>query len=502
MGTNLATLLTETAERHGDRTALKLDDTEVSYEMLDEGSARVAGLLAARSFEPGDRVGVMLPNVPYFASIYYGILRAGGIVVPMNPLLKGREIRFYLEDPGAKILFAWTGFQDEATGGADEAGAELIVVEPGEFEQLLQHAEPDRGVADVDGYDTAVLLYTSGTTGKPKGAELTHSNLKTNVEVTLRLGQVGEEDTLLGALPLFHSFGQTCGLNTSMAAGARLTLIPRFDPDKALEIIERDRVTIFQGVPTMYTAMLHCDRKDDFDVSTLRLCMSGGSAMPGEVLRAFEEQFGCQVLEGYGLSETSPVASFNHPDRERKVGSIGVPIEGVEMRVVDENRQELPQGEVGEIAIRGHNIMKGYWGREDATAEAIDDEGWFYSGDMAYVDEEGYFFIVDRKKDLIIRGGYNVYPREVEEVLYEHEAVAECAVLGVPDEQMGEEVGAAVVLKSGRDASEDDLREFVKEQVAGYKYPRRIWFEDELPKGPTGKILKKDIEVPEAVKAG
>jgi long-chain acyl-CoA synthetase len=503
MATNLATLLTESAERNGDGTALKLDDTEISYGFLNEGSARVAGLLRERGFERGDRVGVMLPNVPYFAFIYYGILRAGGIVVPMNPLLKGREVRFYLEDPGAEVLFAWHGFQDEAEKGANEAGVDLISVVPGEFENLVQDADPVHDVADVDGDDTAVLLYTSGTTGKPKGAELTHDNLRRNVEVTLAsLIELDESDTLLGALPLFHSFGQTCGLNCGMAAGARLSLIPRFDPDKALEIIERDGVTIFQGVPTMYTAMLNSDKKDDFDLSSLRLCMSGGSAMPGEIMRAFEEQFGCKVLEGYGLSETSPVASFNHPDRERKEGSIGTPIEGVEMRVVDEDRNEVDQGKVGEIAIRGHNIMKGYWGREDATRESIDDDGWFYTGDMAYVDDEGYFFIVDRKKDLIIRGGYNVYPREIEEVLYEHEAVAECAVLGVPDDQMGEEVGAAVVLKSGEDASEDDLREYVKEQVASYKYPRKVWFEDELPKGPTGKILKKDIEVPEAVKAG
>jgi long-chain acyl-CoA synthetase len=502
MGTNLASLLTDTAERHGEHTALKLDDTEVNYDSLNEGSARVAGLLRARGFEHGDRIGIMLPNVPYFALIYYGVLRAGGIVVPMNPLLKGREVRFYLEDPGAKILFAWHGFQEEASEGANDACADLIVVQPGEFEQLVQHADPVHEMAEVEGSDTAVLLYTSGTTGKPKGAELTHSNLKRNVEVTLKtLIQIDEHDTLLGALPLFHSFGQTCGLNCGVAAGARLTLIPRFDPDKALEIIERDQVTIFEGVPTMYTAMLNSDKKDEVDLSCLRLCVSGGSAMPGEIMRAFEEQFGCKVLEGYGLSETSPVASFNHPDRERMEGSIGTPIEGVEMRVVDENRREVAQGEVGEIAIRGHNIMKGYWDRPDATSESIDEDGWFYTGDMAYVDEDGFFFIVDRKKDMIIRGGYNVYPREIEEVLYEHEAVAECAVLGVPDDQMGEEVGAAVVLKGGQDTSEDDLREYVKEQVASYKYPRKIWFEEELPKGPTGKILKKDIVVPEAVKS-
>ncbi len=501
MGTNLATLLTDTAERHGDGVALKLDDAEISYRFLDEGSARVAGLLEKHGFELGDRVGIMLPNVPYFPFVYYGVLRAGGVVVPVNPLLKGREVKFYLEDSGAKIIFAWHGFQEEATEGADEAGADLIAVVPGEFENLVQHADPLRDVVDVEDDDTAVLLYTSGTTGKPKGAELTHSNLRRNVEVTLQtLIQIDEHDTLLGALPLFHSFGQTCGLNCGVAAGARLTLLPRFDPDKALEIIERDRVTIFEGVPTMYAAMLNSAKREEVDLSCLRLCVSGGAAMPGEIMRAFEEQFDCKVLEGYGLSETSPVAAFNHPDRERKARSIGTPIEGVEMRVVDDSGNEVPQGEVGEIAIKGHNIMKGYWNRSDATEEAIVD-GWFLTGDMAYVDEDGFFFIVDRKKDMIIRGGYNVYPREIEEVLYEHEAVAECAVLGVPDDQMGEEVGAAVVLKSGQEASEDDLREFVKDQVAGYKYPRRIWFEDELPKGPTGKILKKDIEVPEAIRS-
>jgi long-chain acyl-CoA synthetase len=277
-------------------------------------------------------------------------------------------------------------------------------------------------------------------------------------------------------------------------------MIPRFDPGKALEIIQRDKVTIFQGVPTMYTAMLNHDDKGAYDTSCLRACMSGGAAMPVEVMRGFEEAFGCKVLEGYGLSETSPVASFNHLDRERKPGSIGTPIEGVEMRVVDDDGNEVDQGAVGEIAIKGHNVMKGYWNRDDATEEAIKD-GWFHTGDMGKIDEDGYFFIVDRKKEMIIRGGYNVYPREVEEVMYEHPAVAEVAVIGVPDDNMGEEVGAAVALKKGEEVSEDELRDFVKNEVANYKYPRRIWFVDELPKGPTGKILKREIEVPEPAEA-
>jgi long-chain acyl-CoA synthetase len=258
-------------------------------------------------------------------------------------------------------------------------------------------------------------------------------------------------------------------------------------------------VTIFQGVPTMYTGMLHVEDRDKYDLSCLRLAVSGGSAMPVEVMRGFEEAFGCKVLEGYGLSETSPVASFNHPDRERKPGTIGTPVEGVEMKVVDDDGNEVAQGEVGEIAIKGHNVMKGYWNRAEATEEAIQD-GWFVTGDMAKVDEDGYFFIVDRKKELIIRGGYNVYPREIEEVLYEHEGVLEAAVVGVPDDSMGEEVGAAIVLKEGQDAEADDIKAFVKERVANYKYPRKIWFLDELPKGPTGKILKREVEIPEEVK--
>jgi long-chain acyl-CoA synthetase len=497
---NLATVLTDTADRQGDRTAIKLDDFEVTYDQLNEASARVAAMLKDKGAGPGDRVGIMLPNIPQFAATYYGTLRAGGVVVPMNPLLKGRETSFYLSDPEAKVLFAFSGFEEAAKQGADEAGAELILVTPGEFEQQIAEYEPDYGVEDRADDDTAVILYTSGTTGKPKGAELTHSNLLKNAQVSGTLADVSEDDILLGALPLFHSFGQTCGLNATMAVGAKLSMIPRFDPAKALEIIQRDKVTIFQGVPTMFTAMLHDDSKDDADVSCLRVCMSGGSAMPVEVLRGFEEQFGCKVLEGYGLSETSPVASFNHPDRDRKPGTIGTPIEGVEMKVVDEQGNEVDQGEVGEIVIKGHNVMKGYWNRPEATEEAIKD-GWFHTGDMGKIDEDGYFSIVDRKKELIIRGGYNVYPREVEEVLYEHPAVQEAAVIGVPDEKMGEEVGAAVVLKPGEDISEDDLRSYVKEQVAGYKYPRKLWFLDELPKGPTGKILKREIEVPETVKA-
>jgi len=479
---NLAELLSRAAAQHAGRIALKLDEQELNYAFLDEGASRIAGLLGERGIEPGDRVALMLPNVPYFPVIYYGILRAGGVVVPMNVLLKRREVDFYLSDSGAKLLFVWHGF-------AAEAPDDAISVKPGEFEQLVIAAAGVPENAERAGDDTAVILYTSGTTGTPKGAELTHDSLRTNCEVTAQtLAQLTPDDVILGALPLFHSFGQTCGLNAAISGGACLSMIPRFDPVKALEIIQRDRVTVFEGVPTMYHAILNVPNREDYDVSSLRLCISGGSAMPVEVMRGFEEAFDCKVLEGYGLSETSPVASFNHPDRDRKPGSIGTPIEGVEMRLAEEEKG------VGEIAIRGHNVMKGYWNKPDATADVLDSDGWFYTGDMATVDEDGYFFIVDRKKDMIIRGGYNVYPREIEEVLYEHPAVSEAAVVGVPDDAMGEEVGAAVVLKA--EAGADDIRTFVKDRVAAYKYPRVIWFLDDLPKGPTGKILKREIKPP------
>jgi len=497
MGRNLASLLTDSAARDPQRTAIKLDDAELSYAQLDGASAHLAGLLEQHGFQPGDRVGVMLPNVPHFPIVYFGILRAGGVVVPMNVLLKEREVAYYLEDSGAKLLFAWAEFGAEARPGAEAAGAELIEVDATGFAELVGAAAARSQLAEVADDDTAVILYTSGTTGKPKGAELTHANLYGNALTKLEtLIQLTADDVILGALPLFHSFGQTAAMNAGLMAGACLTLLPRFDPRKALQIMERDRVSVFLGVPTMYNAMLAVPPAERPDTSSLRVCISGGASLPVEVLRAFDDQFGAKILEGYGLSETSPVASFNHPDRERKPGSIGTPIRDVRMKVVDEQDAELPAGEVGEIVIQGPNVMKGYWQRPEATAEAMRG-GWFHTGDMAKVDEDGYFFIVDRKKDLIIRGGYNVYPREVEEVLYEHPAVGEAAVVAVPHAELGEEVGAAVALKAGAEASPEELQAFVKERVAAYKYPRHVWFVGELPKGPTGKILKREIALPE-----
>jgi long-chain acyl-CoA synthetase len=495
MSENLALNLTATVAEHGMRPALLLDGAATTHADLDDASARMAGLLRRRGVRPGDRVGIMLPNVPAFATAYYAALRAGAVVVPMNVLLKRREVAFYLGDSEAALVIAWHGFADQALHGASDAGVDCLVVEPDALAAQLAGTERLPEVAARANDDTAVILYTSGTTGQPKGAELTHGNLRRNVEAVLDLFALERDDVILGALPLFHSFGQTCGLNAAIARGACLALMPRFFPGAALELIERHGVTVFEGVPTMYAALLNHPERERFDVSSLRLCVAGGAALPVEVLRGFEDAFGCIVLEGYGLSETSPVACFNHPDRQRKAGSIGTPIAGVEMKAVDDERNQVTCGDVGEIAIRGHNVMKGYWKRPGATAEAIDADGWFYTGDMARVDEDGDFFIVDRKKELIIRGGYNVYPREIEEVLYEHPAVLEAAVVGVPHPELGEEVGAAVALAPGARTSERELRDHVKNLVAAYKYPRHVWFVDALPKGPTGKILKREIRV-------
>lgn len=491
---NLAENLLRTTELHPDNVAIRLDEATLTYAELDVLSARAAGFLRERGIGPGDRVGLMLPNVPLFAALYYGVLRLGAAVVPMNPLLKEREVAYYLGNSGAGLILAAPDTADEACPGANEAGATIVLVDEA-FESRLADTEPLDPVIGRAGDDTAVILYTSGTTGQPKGAELTHANLGHNIDVTAEsLLSASADDVVFGGLPLFHVFGQTCGLNLAIKVGATLTLLPRFDATKALEVLARDRVTVLEGVPTMFTALARHPERAAYDVSALRVSVTGGAAMPVEVLHAFEEAFGCKVLEGYGLSETSPIACFNHPGAERKAGSIGTPIRGVEMRLVDDAGHPVADGEVGEICVRGHNVMKGYWAKPEATADAIRD-GWFFTGDLARRDSDGYYFIVDRKKDLIIRGGYNVYPREIEEVLHEHPAVLEVAVVGIPHEELGEEIAAAVALRPDAAASAEELRAFVRDRVAAYKYPRHVVVVDALPKGPTGKILKREVRI-------
>jgi long-chain acyl-CoA synthetase len=504
---NLAMLLELSARRNPGKVALILDDIKLRYAELNGAANKIANGLVNLGVRPGDKVALMLPNTPHFVMCYYAILKAGATVVPLNVLFKRHEVEYHLDDSDSVALIVWEGFLGEAAEGVQRAKncRNLIVAQmPGSTTQLAEGALPLGALlADTSPVfdtvqmmpdDTAVILYTSGTTGRPKGAELTHFNMFFNAMVCVeKLLPLKQDEVGLAVLPLFHSFGQTCIMNALLYGGGTVTLLPRFDPQKALEIMARDRVTLFSGVPTMYFHLLNFPDADKYDLSALRTCSSGGSAMPVEVMRAFNKKYNVTILEGYGLSETSPVASFNHLDREPKPGSIGTPIWGVEMRCVDAEGREVPTGELGEIAIRGHNVMKGYYKRPDANAEAIKG-GWFYTGDVAYKDEDGYFFIKDRVKDMLIRGGFNIYPREIEEVLYGHPAIAEAAVIGVHDAALGEEVKAVVAFKPGQLATEQEIIEYCKSRLAAYKYPRTVEIRDTLPKTATGKILKRELK--------
>ncbi|MCW2653822.1 MAG: acyl-CoA synthetase (AMP-forming)/AMP-acid ligase [Mycobacterium sp.] len=494
---NLALNLVASAARIPGRIAAITDEHAMTYAELDIASARLATLLEREGIGVGDRVGVMLPNIAAAPIAYYGIWRMGAIVVPMNPLMQGREVQFYLSNTGAKALIGPPEFAGAATDGAESAGVKLWLVDDAELSRLTAALPEFGGPVERADSDTAVVLHTSGTTGTPKGAELTHGSLGSNRDVIVtRLLILTDDDVVLACLPLFHVFGMTCAMNAAIAAGAGLSLMARFEPAKAIERIRRDRVTVLEAVPTMYSALMSvADQFPAEATASLRTCVSGGAALPVAVLNDLEKTFDAMILEGYGLSETSPAVTFNHPDAERRPGSIGTPIEGVQVRLVDEDGNRVPTGTPGEIQVKGPNVMKGYWNLPDATDEAFKD-GWFSTGDIAVVDSDGYYYVVDRKKDLIIRGGYNVYPREVEEALYEHAAVAAVAVIGIPHESLGEEVGAAVVLKAGATAELDELRQFVKGRVAAYKYPRRIWFVDTLPTGPTGKLLRREVKPP------
>jgi long-chain acyl-CoA synthetase len=481
------------------------DGGSMTYAALEAASDRFAAGLLTRGLGPGDAVGLQLPNVPQFVIAYFGILKAGCVAVPMNVLFKASEVGYVLRDSGARMHITWSGVADEASKGAADAGVqELVVLDtPGvphsaagrPFEQLLA-ASPD-GPAPLhqsDPGDVAVIVYTAGTTGRPKGAELTHFQLFMNADTPGRLFGIRDDDIVLTVLPLFHVFGLSSILNLCVRFAATMTLVPRFDAAKVLEVIQRDRVTVFEGVPTMYIALLNHPDLDSYDVSSMRVGVSGGAPIPSEVIDEFERRFGIVILEGYGLSETASTTTFNVSAEERRIYSVGKPIYGVEVQIWDTEGRVLPVGRdhIGELVVRGVNVMRGYHGHPEATAEAMTG-GWFHTGDLGYVDEDGYFFIVDRKKDMIIRGGENIYPREVEDVLYSHPAVAEAAVVGVPDDRLGQEVKAVVALRPGRQATEAELVEYVRERVASYKYPRTVEFREHLPMNATGKILKREL---------
>jgi len=508
MSLNLAIVLETGAASRPQHTALIYAGRRITYAQLNRAANRCAAGLARLGLHAGDKVAVMLPNVPEFITAYFGILKLGSCVVPLNTLLKASEIAYQLEDSDAS---AW--IVDEAL--LPESQQALLGVEtchhliisggqapPGwhVLGELLDTSTPEFDTAQTTSDDTAVILYTAGVSGHPKGAELSHFNMFYNAALTAdRLCGLTEKDVSLAVLPLFHAFGQTCVMNATLYAGGTLSLLPRFEPDKVLQVIQRDRVTVLLGVPTMFWYLQHYPGAKKYDWGSLRLCCSGGAALAVDLMKQFEERYGLPIFEGYGLSETSPVASFNLPPSVRRgnlpekpprPGSIGQPIYGVQMRIFDEKDHELPPGEVGEIVIRGHNVMKGYYKRPGPTAEAMRG-GWFHTGDLGRMDEEGYFYVVGRKKDFLIRGGLNIYAREVESVLLAHPAVSEAAVIGIPDEVMGEEIKAFVVLEQEEAVDAEDLIEYARKRMAAYKYPRYIEFRTELPKDATGRVIKR-----------
>jgi long-chain acyl-CoA synthetase len=505
---NLATVLEYSALVLPDKDAVVTTQTRLTYAQVNAAANQVAGALAERGIGPGDRVALSSPNLPYFPVVYYGVLKAGATIVPLNVLLTEREIAYHLRDSAARAYFCFEGTDALPMGKAGLAafesvpGCELFVMitaDPAAESSVTTLTRFTAGLpsafdtAQTSETDTAVVLYTSGTTGLPKGAELTHSNMVHNALLANRLFGGAASDVHLLTLPLFHSFGQTVQLNAGFAVGSTLVLLPRFDAATALATMERERVTFFAGVPTMYWAMLNADADITGIASTLRVCVSGGSALPAEVLKGFEQRFEVPILEGYGLSETSPIATFNLMDRPRRVGSIGLPVWGVEVQVARPDGTPCDVEEPGEIRVRGHNVMKGYLDRPAETAEAIDPRGWFRTGDIGKQDADGYLYVVDRIKDLIIRGGFNVYPRELEEVLLTHPEVSLAAVIGVPHDSHGEEVKAFVIRKPGAALTEDELLAWCKENMAAYKYPRLIEFRDSLPMTATGKILKREL---------
>ncbi len=516
---NLASLLEGSAGKYPDRDAVVLGDTRLTYAQVNGAANQVANLLVSRGIEKGDKVALSCANLPYFTIVYFGILKAGATVVPLNVLLKGREVAYHLDDSDAKAYFCFQGTpelpigQEGHTGFEQADGCEhfwMITADPSAespiagtetLGQGMGGQPPTFETVSTDEDDTAVILYTSGTTGQPKGAELRHRNMRDNaLSGEALFGANAEQpDTYLCVLPLFHSFGQTVIQNGGFAYGGTVVMLPRFEADAALKTMAKEKVTFFAGVPTMYWGLLGALDDSGVDVkqlaANLRVAVAGGSALPVEVHKDFEKRFGVTILEGYGLSETSPVASFSKFGEAVRVGSIGTPIPGVEMKLLEpESWDEVAAGPdaIGEIAIKGHNIMKGYYDRPDATDEVIKD-GWFRSGDLGRCDEDGWYYIVDRSKDMIIRGGYNVYPREVEEVLMTHPDVSLAAVIGVPHDSHGEEIKAVVILNDGAGISEQELLDWGKEQMAGYKYPRQVEFVESLPMTATGKILKREL---------
>lgn len=513
---SIAAILESNAREYPEKSAIIFQDNKFTFSQINAMANQVANGLKESGIQKGDRVAFTCPNLPYFPIVYFGIIKAGAIVVPLNILLKAIEVEYHLNDSKAKAYFCFEGTAELPMGRQGHTAFEkvpscehfwmitAIPADPSPIEGtstlggLIHGKSPEFTSVPTLADDTAIILYTSGTTGQAKGAELTQSNVMMNTILTKQLFEGGPDDIHLVVLPLFHTFGQTVQMLGGLLGGNTLVLVPRFDAEVVLQTLEKENITVFCGVPTMYWGLVnHADPENKINLkkiaSTLRLCASGGASIPVEIIKQFEEKFNVPILEGYGLSETSPVATFNRIDIEKKPGSVGVPIWGVEVQIFDQDDKPLLAEEVGEIVVRGHNVMKGYLDRPEATQEAMRN-GWFHTGDLGKKDQDGYVYIVDRVKDMILRGGFNVYPREIEEVLITHPAISMAAVIGVPHESHGEEVKAFVILKEGDEATEEEIIQWSKEQMASYKYPRFVEMRESLPMNATGKILKRELK--------
>jgi len=513
---NLVTNVGAAAEADPDATAIGFNGREISYGAFWERTGQFAKALDERGLGADSRVAVYLPNLPQFVTTFHGSLRAGGVVVPMNPQYKSREISHLLSDSGAEVVVALADLVPFVNEVRDDTDVEYVVSVGGDaegataFDEFL--ADDTLEPVDRDADDMACQPYTSGTTGQPKGVQLTHENLGSNADqaASLAPGGIDADDRSFGALPLFHIYGMTVTMNATLFNGGAYYPMPEWDAQDATDLVEEEQITLFHGVPAMYNDVINQPNAEEFDFSSVRMCGVGGSGIPVEVLRRFEELYEPKVYEGYGLTETSPVTHFNSPSWGRRVGSIGKPLEGVSSRVVDDDFNTLDpveegpldeddgdlDGMTGELVLSGPNVMKGYYNLPEANEEAFthaDGKRWFHTGDIGYYDEDDYYYIVDRKKHMINTAGYNVYPREVEELLFEHPAVADVAVVGIPDERRGETVKAFVVLADGEEATEDELKQYCLDNLAAYKHPREVAFVEELPRTTTGKVQKFEL---------
>lgn len=496
MGKNLCSVLEDNLSSRGDNVAMLWKGGSDTYREIDAKASAIAAALLARGLRPGQRVGIHTANVPEFVYAYFGVLKAGGQVVPINVMLKSNELAWLGRDSGLVFAVSQQPFVKELTDAWPKIPSlkEIFCVSPGPeeatpFENVFSE-QASHVASPAAAEDVAVIFYTSGTTGHPKGAMATHWNLYSNALATAEVYEYVAKDVIVFGMPMFHSSGQTNVMNAAFSTGAAIVMIPRFSPDAVFEAFRTFPVSVFIGVPTMYHQILYHPEAERFASGNLRVCIVGAAAMPEKLFNAVAEKYGVPITEGYGLSEGGPVVAHNPIRGVKKIGSVGLPVPGVSVQVVDEQDNLLPSGQVGELVVRGPNVMKGYLNEPDATSEALRN-GWLHTGDLARIDEDGYVFIVDRKKDMILTGGFNIYPREVEEVLYTHPAVSEAAVIGLSDEEKGELACAFVILKPGHISSEEEIIAYCREHMAAYKAPRKVKFVEELPRSPSGKILKR-----------